>query len=168
MTDIKETAALMVSGRMLQIMPLIIWSAWSLNFFAAVFIILMVRCMKQSHPDCKILPDAPDCWDDDKRNETALFAMTLLGAGEILGGTIIGWVRDKTGNRIAIISEILLLLIGFAFVIVLNAQNKFGPFAYVMTFMWGIQDSGLNCLINCILGFEFDSKIAPFGVYKFS
>jgi len=158
----------MISARMLWCMPLIIWSAWSLNIFAGVFIILMTRCMKASHPDCNIDPPAPDCWDDDKRNETALFTMTLLGAGEILGGGLLGWVRDKTGNRVAIITEIFLCMIGFACVMILNNQNDFGPLAYIMTFMWGIQDSGLNCLINCILGFEFDSKIAPFCVYKFS
>ena len=28
-------------------------------------------------------------------------------------------------------------------------------------------DGFANCFINCILGFEFDSKILPFGVFKF-
>ena len=36
-----------------------------------------------------------------------------------------------------------------------------------MTFMWGFMDSGLNTLIRCILGFEFDSKIIPFSVFNF-
>ena len=36
-----------------------------------------------------------------------------------------------------------------------------------MAFTWGLQDSGLNCMIRCILGFEFDSKILPFSVFNF-
>jgi hypothetical protein len=37
-----------------------------------------------------------------------------------------------------------------------------------MCFLWGTQDSGINCFINCILGFEFESKILPFSVFKFT
>ena len=36
-----------------------------------------------------------------------------------------------------------------------------------MTFGWGMQDSAVNNLINCILGFEFESQITPFSVFKF-
>jgi len=149
-------------------MPLIIWSAWSMNFFSMVFIIMMTRVMKATYPDCDVNPLAKDCWDNDKRNETALFTMTMLGLGEMIGGGIVGWIRDKTGNKVAFLTEIFLCLISFGCVITLNVLNTWGPLAWVMTFMWGIQDAGLNTLINCILGFEFESKIAPFGVFKFS
>jgi len=120
MEDIKETFDLMISARMLQLMPMIIWSAWSLNFFGSIFIILMTRCMKKTHTDCKVKPDDPDCWDEDKRNLTALFTMTLLGAGEMIGGGLVGGFRDKFGTVKAIIFEIILALIGFATVILLN------------------------------------------------
>ena len=56
---------------------------------------------------------------------------------------------------------------GIGCVVYLNNDNKWGPFAYVMTFIRGVQDCVLNCWPNCILGFEFESKIAPFGVNKF-
>ena len=36
-----------------------------------------------------------------------------------------------------------------------------------MCFMWGVQDSGLNCIVRAILGFEFNSKILPFSVFNF-
>ena len=35
-----------------------------------------------------------------------------------------------------------------------------------MTMFWGAQDGALNNILNCILGFEFDSKIVPFSVSK--
>ena len=37
-----------------------------------------------------------------------------------------------------------------------------------MTFAWGLQDSSLCNFANCILAFEFESKVTPFSVYKFS
>ena len=50
--DIKETAALAVSSRMLMVTPLIIWSAISLAFFGSIFVGLMTRTL-QELPDYK-------------------------------------------------------------------------------------------------------------------
>jgi MFS family permease len=93
--------------------------------------------------------------------------MTLLGVGEILGGNIIGIFRDKYGNRAAYTFEIVLLLAGVGCVLVFNNQNKFGWMAYVMNFVWGLQDSGLNSLLRCLLGFEYEDKTTPFSVFNF-
>jgi hypothetical protein len=101
--DIKETFNLLKSGRMLYLMPLITWSAVSIAIFGGIFIPLMVRTMKNS---VEIHPDLVD--DTNKQNETALLAMTLLGAGEILGGTFIGVIRDKKGYKVALFMEMLL------------------------------------------------------------
>ena len=92
--------------------------------------------------------------------------MISLGVGEIIGGTIIGIIRDRAGNKVALASQILLHLAAFALILFLNEYNKFDITAYIMCFFWGLQDSGINCLINCVLGFEFNSKIAPFAVFK--
>lgn len=59
-------------------MPLIIWSSFSVNIFSGVFINLMTRAMKATHPEWAL--------ESEKYNYTALFTMTLLGAGEIIGG----------------------------------------------------------------------------------
>ena len=37
-----------------------------------------------------------------------------------------------------------------------------------MCLTWGIQDSGLCNFLQCVLGFEFESKIIPFSVMKFT
>lgn len=134
----------------------------SLSVFAGVFISLMSRCMGNS------LDLNPEFSEDSYKNKVALLTMTLLGVGEIFGGLLVGGIRDSKGNRVAIISEMFLLAIGIGCVILLNERNKFDWVAYIMTFFWGLQDAGLNCYINCVLGFEFESKIAPFAVYKFS
>lgn len=92
-------------------MPLIIWSAVSMNIFGGIFIVLMTRCMEHT-------PDT-DAYDTkDKRNEAALFTMALLGTGEIIGGTfVIGKMRDSFGSKVALVLEIILTIIGMAFVI---------------------------------------------------
>ena len=95
--------------------------------------------------------------------------MTMLGLGEICGGYIIGSIRDRLGNRLAVISEMILLVSALSIVIFYNQSDEWSYFkAYGMCLMWGIQDSGLNCLIRCVLGFEFESKILPFSVFNFS
>lgn len=106
--------------------------------------------------------------DKDMQNYTALYAMTLLGIGEIIGGQLIGNIRDKMNNKVAIIMELVLLVISLTVVVIFNSKNRFNIMAYFMCFLWGLQDSGLNCIIRCILGFEFDSKIIPFSVFNFA
>lgn len=80
--DVKETCKLMIEPRMLMIMPMIIWSAISVCIFGGIFISLMTRCMNNSGD--------PRLLDTDTQNSTALLCMALLGAGEIMGGTIFG------------------------------------------------------------------------------
>ena len=40
----------------------------------------------------------------------ALLAMTMLGLGEIIGGYIVGGIRDTMGNRAALFAEMVLML----------------------------------------------------------
>lgn len=47
-----------------------------------------------------------------------------------------------------------------------NEIHEFNFFAYVVSFGWGILDSGLNNFMNITLGFEFKSKITPFSAQK--
>ena len=94
-------------------------------------------------------------------------ALSLLGAGEILGGNIIGPIRDKLGNKFAYVVEIMFLVAAISLVISVNRSNEFGYTSFLMCFVWGLQDSGLNCLIRCVLGFEFDDKQIPFSIFNF-
>ena len=42
------------------------------------------------------------------------------------------------------------------------------PFAFMMNFAWGMQDSGVNVYSDCLCGFEFESETLPFSVLYFS
>ena len=158
MQSIKNTAKLLVLPRMVMTLPLQMWCGVSMSMFGGIFIPLMTRSMADHHD-----------YDDDKnrQNTAALYAMCLLGAGEIIGGQIIGSIRDRIGNNSAIVALLVLTVIALVVVTILNHNNTFNYMAYLMCFTWGLQDSGLNTIINCILGFEFESNITPFSIFKF-
>lgn len=83
--------------------------------------------------------------------------MALLGFGEIFGGQFVGLIKDKIGARIAIIVQMILTCAAFAIVFIVNQNNKYDIMAFVMAFVWGFMDSGLNAIIRSMLGFEFES-----------
>ena len=172
--DIKDTIGYLINPKMLHVTPLILWTAISVSVYSGVLIILMTRSMSSGtkHGD---LHDVGKSGDQDfvdnnnKREKAALLAMIMLGFGEIVGGLIVGKVRDTIGNKPCIFFQILLVAASLFMILRFNNSNDFDYFpAYMMCFLWGTQDSGTNCFINCILGFEFDSKILPFSVFKFT
>jgi fucose permease len=135
-------------------MPLIIWTALSMAAYSGCFVNLMSSTMAIS-------------WDSNKQFEVALFAMIPLGIGEMIGGLIFGSVNDKMGQKAGITYCLIMTIIAFAMLFAYIEIYKFSVLAFFMTLIWGLQDSAVNTMTNCILGFEFDSKIIPFSVYKF-
>lgn len=109
----------------------------------------------------------PESQTEDQKNWKALLTMCFLGLGEILGGFPIGLIWDKYGVKQALTAQLFLTVIGVSLVVYVNNRNTFDIWSSVMCFMWGFHDSGLNCIIRCFLGFEFDSKIIPFSVFNF-
>ena len=94
--------------------------------------------------------------------------MVGLGIGEIAGSIIYGRIGDKYSSKITIAANVLGSLIAFSLLILFVLQFKFSlVYSFVVTLAWGIQDSGLNNLLNSVLGFQFDSKTTPFSVNKF-
>jgi len=61
-----------------------------------------------------------------------------------------------------------LTCIALALLIIVVRTKTWNVSIYFLLFFWGFQDSGINTLINTILGFEFESKTTPFAVYKMS
>ena len=96
----------------------------------------------------------------------AMFAMIALGVGEILGALLSGRVIDKYGKKAGVLLVLITMAIGFLFLFLVVIFYKFSVLTFFMTFFWGLYDSSLNNMCNCIYGFEFDSKILPFSVSK--
>ena len=71
--------------------------------------------------------------------------------------------------QVTIAANMVAVVAGFGLALGYTIRYEYSlPFGFFMTFFWGIQDGGLNCLINCVLGFQFDSKITPYSVNKFA
>ena len=142
---------------MLHVFPLIVWSAISQALFSGSFVPIMNSCMAV-HLD----------WNDNKKLSMSLFAMIPLGIGEVIGGFILGFILDRWKQKAGITYCIFTTIVAYVIVFLQLAFWEFNVLTFFMTFFWGIQDSTLTNFINCILGFEFESKIIPFSVFKFS
>ena len=91
--------------------------------------------------------------------------MIGLGLGEIVGSIVFGKLGDKVSMRTLITTNIFVAIVAFSITIWYTIRFDFSlQRALLMTFMFGFSDGGLNTLLNSVLGFEFDSKTAPFGV----
>jgi hypothetical protein len=98
--DILETAKLMLSKRMLKIIPFIIWTAVSCAIYAGVFVPLMTDTMSTNLKTQN--------WSDQTKQKNCLLALVGLGLGEILGSLVLGQIQDKYSNRLTIITCLLL------------------------------------------------------------
>jgi len=47
--------------------------------------------------------------------------MIFLGGGEVFGTLIMGYIRDHYGNKIAIVTEICILIAAYTICIIFNA-----------------------------------------------
>lgn len=103
-------------------------------------------------------------WESKKQTQMAMFAMIAFGFGSIFGSLLSGRVIDKYGKKAGVMFTFILLIIGLALLFLVIALYEFSFVAFLMTFFWGLYDSSLNNTLNCIYGFEFDSKILPFSV----
>jgi predicted MFS family arabinose efflux permease len=93
-----------------------------------------------------------------------MLAMVSLGIGELIGASVMAKCVDKFGlKKCALINA---GNIGFAtlLVIVFIYRNEYGWLAYIMTLLWGYQDSSISIHLNSILGFEFEEDSEPFSI----
>ena len=91
--------------------------------------------------------------------------MIGLGMGEIVGSIVFGKLGDKVSMRAVIAANIFVAIVAFSTTIWYTIRFHFSlEGATLMTFIFGFSDGGLNTLLNSVLGFQFDSKTAPFGV----
>lgn len=92
--------------------------------------------------------------------------MIAFGVGEILGCFFIGWVVDKFGSKRASWVNVGICLVMTVVTVAFLAVNEYNYLAYIMAFMWGIEDSATNTHCQEMLGFEFDNNSEPFSVYN--
>ena len=112
---------------MLYLMPIIFWKALSTAAFGGSFVPLMNDTMSKDNPD----------WNDNIKLSMSLFAMIPLGFGEMIGGLLMGKLRDKLGNQIFLKILLISTLVAFALIFGTITNYSFNPLTFVMTFAWG-------------------------------
>ena len=95
--------------------------------------------------------------------------MAGLGLGEIVGSILYGQIQDKSSKLGSTLANLVGQVLAFAMLLIYVGVYKFSfGLALPLTFLWGVQDGGTNIVLNAMLGFQFDSKITPFSVMKFT
>lgn len=82
--DIIATFRMLISKRMMLVLPLIIWSAVSQSIFSGCFVPMMNNTFG-------------DDYNSNEKLEFSLLAMIPLGLGSVIGGFVQGFVADKFG-----------------------------------------------------------------------
>lgn len=94
--------------------------------------------------------------------------MISLGVGSVIGGPLNGYLLDTLGYKRALLFNLAEVCAAFSVILAFVYYNKFDLiFASAFNFLWGIQDSGANNFINCVMGFQFISKTIPFSIFYF-
>lgn len=143
MEDIKETFAMLANKRMSTLYPTMVLSSITIGIYASVFIKMMVDSM-----------DDRTSWSSQDKTSNALLCMLGLGSGEILGSVAWGRITDKCELKQTILINAMAATIAFGCLILYGTIYEFSfPLGILMTFTWGVQDAGVNCLLSSILGF---------------
>ena len=87
-----------------------------------------------------------------------MLTMVAFGIGELIGGPVIGQIVDKVNSKVACIVNVLLIVAMITVTYVYLIVYEYCWLAYVMTFLWGMQDSAVNTHVFEMLGFEFDNN----------
>jgi predicted MFS family arabinose efflux permease len=66
-----------------------------------------------------------------------MLAMVSLGVGEILGGLMMGFIVDRIGSKKTALLNVILVLFSVVIVLIFIIRNRYGPLAFIMTFVWG-------------------------------
>ena len=91
----------------------------------------------------------------------------MLGLGQLVGSPLVGYVNDKHGGGQSVARVLLVVhVISYSTILLFNELHEFGLLAFLVTFLFGIQDAALQTQCTIVYGFEFRSAIEAFGIYR--
>lgn len=149
-SDIKSVIQLLFSKRMRLLLPQLCWTGISISVYSGMLVPIIVDTLQHE--------------SESEQFELSMLAMVSLGFGEIFGSLIIGQVIDRIGSKRTSLINAVLILVADIVVLCFMLRRKYGPIAFVMTFLWGFQDSSVSIHLNTILGFEFEAEKEPFSI----
>jgi predicted MFS family arabinose efflux permease len=114
-----------------------------------------------------MITDTIEGEEKDIKLEKSMIAMIVFGIGEVCGCLFIGQMIDSYGSKtVSIINVIIVFTMTFVTLAFLGI-NKFNLLAFLMTFLWGVQDSTVNTHCFELCGFEFDNNTEPYSLFNF-
>jgi MFS family permease len=97
----------------------------------------------------------------------ASLASAMFGVGQLIGSPLVGYVNDKLGGGRSVARVLLVIhLTAYLVTIIFNEIHSFGPLAYLVTLLCGMQDAALQTQVTIICGFEFKTNVEPFAIYR--
>ena len=96
-----------------------------------------------------------------------LYALSVLGIGEMVASLIMGQIVDKLSNKMGCVMNIISIVLVWAASITMIHTETHNFIVYLFTFAWGFMDGAVNTHTTQILGFEFDTACDPFSVFTF-
>ncbi|CDW80279.1 major facilitator superfamily protein [Stylonychia lemnae] len=152
--NIKSVWACFIQKRMRLFLPENFWTGVSISYYTGMLVPIMTASISLT--------------DDDSQSQfkKAMLAMVALGVGEMMGGQIIGLVVDKVNSKVACIVNLVIMIVMFAFTFGFLVDYRYTWLTFVMTFLWGLQDSAVNTHVFEMLGFEFDNNDDAFAIYS--
>ena len=84
--------------------------------------------------------------------------MIVFGVGEVFGGLLFGKLVDTFGARRCIYILILVMILMLASTLNAIYIERYNWSTFVMTFLWGLQDSFYNVHLMMVLVSEFTEK----------
>ena len=157
--DLMTTIRFIFQPKMRLIAPLIVFRGVSLSTQVGLFVNFWVSTI-----------NTDPVWSqetEDQKIERVVYTFVFLGIGSILGSSILGVIQDKFGHKYSIsfiLFTICWTLIGL---LIQNERHVFDWSANLTMFGAGMIDNCLTSFLGVVLGFEFDSKIIPFGAKNF-
>lgn len=77
-----------------------------------------------------------------------------------------GYLVDRYGSKRCVLYNLTLLSLMLIFTFSYLIVYKFSALAFVMCFLWGIQDGAVNTHCMEMLGFEFEDSSDAFAVFS--
>jgi len=145
--------ALTCDRRFMILIPQLLWTGVSIAYYSGNLGEMMTGSLQN--------------YSDQDQFFWSNLAMVGFGLGEIFGGFFIGWVVDRFGSKVAILCNLAIILAMFGITLGFIQIFDFNWMPWVMCFLWGCQDSGVNTQVQEMLGFEFDNASSePFSIYN--
>ena len=150
LANIRYTVMLMFSRRMSLFLPQIFWTGISTAYWSGLIATIVARTIPEKSENDQLI--------------ASLYALSVLGVGEMVGSATMGLTVDKLSSRTGCILNMVNIVVVWAVSLMQIQSNKDNALVYAFTFVWGFMDGAVCIHTDTILGFEFDTAQDPFSV----